>query len=229
MLEESSNRVQYQLNAIRRKYDLRVDDQKIRFVQEAAELICTLDSSVKREVYSGRVAEAAGISAESMQLEVNKAFKRRLARDKKKQEKIDLAPAQALQPKTRAIRYDNMKSAMAEEGIIAQALLDPSLMDTAELTGSSFSVPVLGNVYDQLLRMLQSGAEVSLGALTDLSQEEMSHVTGIVQRLQGTVSRDAFRDCVQTVRSLSQAANIQSDDELLAFRNKLKERKGTDK
>ena len=229
LLEESSNRVEYQLNAIRRKYDLRVDDQKIRFVQEAAELICTLDSSVKREVYSGRVAEAAGISAESMQLEVNKAFKRRLARDKKKQEKIDLAPAQALQPKTRAIRYDNMKSAMAEEGIIAQALLDPSLMDTAELTGSSFSVPVLGNVYDQLLRMHQSGAEVSLGALTDLSQEEMSHVTGIVQRLQGTVSRDAFRDCVQTVRSLSQAANIQSDDELLAFRNKLKERKGTDK
>jgi DNA primase len=152
-----------------------------------------------------------------------------LARDKKKQEKIDLAPAQALQPKIRTIRYDNMKSAMAEEGIIAQALLDPSLMDTAELTGSSFSVPVLGNVYDQLLRMHQSGAEVSLGALTDLSQEEMSHVTGIVQRLQGTVSRDAFRDCVQTVRSLSQAANIQSDDELLAFRNKLKERKGTDK
>ena len=94
---------------------------------------------------------------------------------------------------------------------------------------SSFSVPVLGNVYDQLLRMHQSGAEVSLGALTDLSQEEMSHVTGIVQRLQGTVSRDAFRDCVQTVRSLNLAANIQSDDELLAFRNKLKERKGTDK
>jgi DNA primase len=229
LLEESSNRVEYQLNAIRRKYDLRLDDQKIRFVQEAAELICTLDSSVKREVYSGRVAEAAGISAESMQLEVNKAFKRRLARDKKKQEQIDLAPAQALQPKIRTVRYDNMKSAMAEEGIIAQALLDPSLMDSAELTGSSFSVPLLGKVYDQLLSMHKSGAEVTVGALTDLSQEEMSHVTGILQRLQGPASRDAFRDCVQTVRSVSQAASIQSDDELLAFRNKLKERKGTDK
>ena len=229
LLEESSNRVEYQLNAIRKKYDLRVDDQKIRFVQEAAELICTLDSSVKREVYSGRIAEAAGITPESMKLEVNKAFKRRVAIDRKKQEKIDLAPVQALQPKSRSIRYDNIKSAMAEEGIIAQALLDPALMDTAELTGSRFSVPLLGKVYDQLLRMHQSGAEVSLGALTDLSPEEMSHVTGIVQRMSGPVSQDAFRDCVQTVRSISQAANIQSDDELLAFRNKLKERKGTDK
>ena len=229
LLEESSNRVEYQLNAIRSKYDLRVDDQKIRFVQEAAGLICTLDSSVKREVYSGRIAEAAGITPESMQMEVTKAFKRRVAKDKKKQEKIDLAPAQALQPKARSIRYDNMKSAMAEEGVIAQALLDPSLMDTTELTGSSFSVPLLGRVYDQLLRMHSCGAEVALGALSDLSQEEMSHITGIVHRIAGPVSRDAFRDCAHTIRSFHQAANIQSDDELLAFRNKLKERKGTDR
>ena len=229
LLEESSNRVEYQLNAIRSKYDLRVDDQKIRFVQEAAGLICTLDSSVKREVYSGRIAEAAGITPESMQMEVTKAFKRRVAKDKKKQEKIDLAPAQALQPKARSIRYDNMKSAMAEEGVIAQALLDPSLMDTTELTGSSFSVPLLGRVYDQLLRMHSCGAEVALGALSDLSQEEMSHITGIVHRIAGPVRRDAFRDCAHTIRSFHQAANIQSDDELLAFRNKLKERKGTDR
>ena len=94
-------------------------------MQEAAELICTLDSSVKREVYGGRVAEAAGISMDAMKLEVNKAFKRRLEREKKKQEKIDLAPVRALQPKERSIRYDNMKSAMAEEGVIAQILREP--------------------------------------------------------------------------------------------------------
>ena len=102
-------------------------------------------------------------------------------------------------------------------------------MDTTELTGSSFSVPLLGRVYDQLLRMHSCGAEVALGALSDLSQEEMSHITGIVHRIAGPVSRDAFRDCAHTIRSFHQAANIQSDDELLAFRNKLKERKGTDR
>ena len=65
LLEESSNRVEYQINAIRKKYDLREDDQKVRYVQEAAELICSLDSSVKREVYGNRVAESAGISSEA--------------------------------------------------------------------------------------------------------------------------------------------------------------------
>lgn len=229
LLEESSNRVEYQLNAIARKYDLRVDDQRIRFVQEAAELICTLDSSVKREIYGSRIAQAAQITEEAMKMEVTKAFKRRLAREKKKQEKIDLAPAQALQPKTRTVRYDNMKSAMAEEGVITQALLDPSLMDEGGITGEAFSVPLLGKVYDQLLSMHRGGLEVSLAALTDISQEEMSHVIGITQRHQGPVSRDAFRDCVQTIRNTKQAANITNNDDLLAFRDKLKERKGTER
>ncbi len=226
LLEESSNRVEYQLNAIARKYDLRVDDQRIRFLQESAELICTLGSSVQREIYSSRVAQAAKITEESMKLEVSKAFKRRLAREKKQQEKIDLAPAQALQPKTRSIRYDNLKSAMAEEGILAQAFLDPTLMGETDLTGSAFSVPLLGKVYDQMLAMYKAGYEVSIASLADISQEEMSHITGITQRLQGPVNREAFRDCVQTVRSVSQASRVTSNEDLLSFRNKLKERKG---
>ena len=113
LLEGSSNRVEYQLNAIRNKYDLKEDDQKIRYVHECAELICTLHSSIQREVYGGRVAESAGISMDAMKLEVSKAYKRRIYREKKKQEQIDLAPTKALQPKTRSIRYDNMKSARA--------------------------------------------------------------------------------------------------------------------
>ena len=87
LLEESANRVEYQLNVIRGKYDIREDDQKIRYVHEAAELISTLSSSVQREVYGGRVAESAGISPDAMKLEVTKAFKRRMAIRKKKEEK----------------------------------------------------------------------------------------------------------------------------------------------
>ncbi len=228
LLEGSANRVEYQLNAIRSRYDLREDEQRVRYVQECAELVSTLGSSVQREVYSGRVAENAGISMDAMKLEVNKAFKRRMAIQRKAQEKVDLAPVQALQPKERSIRYDNMKSAMAEEGAIALALLDPSLMDQVkDLRGSSFSVPLLGRVYDQLCAMHENGVEVTLAALTDLTAEEMSHMVGIAQRRQGPVNETAFLDCVKAIRGSSQAANIRSDNDLLAFRNKLKESKGT--
>ncbi len=230
LLEDSSNRVEYQLGAIRRKYDLKEDDQKVRYVQEAAELISTLGSSVQREVYGGRVAEVAGISTDAMKLEVNKAYKRRMARDRKTQEKIDLAPVQSLQPKTRSIRYDNMKSAMAEEGVIALALMDSSLMDKEpKLTGSQFSVPLLGKVYDQILGMHKGGMEVTLAAVTELTAEEMSHVVGICRRRDGLVNEAAFSDYVKIILGASSSSKISTDDDLLAFRNQLKESKGTNK
>jgi len=228
LLEDSSNRVEYQLNAIKKKYDLKEDDQKIRYVHESAELISSLPSSVQREVYGGRIAEAAGISADAMALEIIKAYKRRMERDKKEQEKIDLAPVRNLQPKARTVRYDNMKSAMAEEGAVALALLDPSLMDKEKsLSGAQFSVPVLGKVYDQLLAMHQKGMEVTLAAVTELTNEEMSHIVGVCQRREGPVNETAFSDCAKTILSIHQASKISTDDELLAFRNRLKESKGT--
>ena len=228
LLEDSSNRVEYQLRGIAGKYDLKLDGDRVKFIHEAAQLLSTLSSAVQREVYGHRVADAGKISYESMKLEIEKAFKRRMAIQRKKQEKIDLAPAQAHQPKSRTIRYDNMKSAVAEETIIALALRDPALLDSAgKLTGEGFSAQLLGKVFDQLLARHNQGLDVSLGVLTDLTPEEMSHLTGICQSQQGPVSEQAFLDCIRTVQGEKQAKSIESDEDLLAFRNKLKERKGT--
>ncbi len=228
LLEDSANRVEYQLNGIAKKYDLREDDQRVRFIHEAAELISTLGSAVQREIYGHRIAEAGKISFEAMEMEVKKAYKRRMAREKKKQEKIDLAPVRARQPESRSIRYDNIKSAMAEENVIAMALRDPTLIDiSGNLTGGQFTVPLLGKVYDQLCQRHNQGLDVSLGILSDLTSEEMSHITGICQQQQGPANEKAFRDCVDTIRGATQSKQIESDDDLLAFRNKLKESKGT--
>ena len=227
LLEDSSNRVEYQLGAIRRKYDLREDDQRVKFIAEAAEFVSSLSNAVQREIYGTRAAEAAGISYDAMKIEVNKAFKRRIAREKKKQEKIDLAPAQALQPKSRTIRYDNVKSAMAEEGVLAMALKVPALLDqTANLKPEQFSSPLLAKVYDQLKQRHDKGLEVSLAVLTDLDTEEMSHITGVLQKQQGPVNERALMDCVRTIQAEFQISRVSTQDDLMAFRDKMKERKG---
>ena len=227
LLEGSSNRVEYQLNAIRKKFDIREDDQRVKYIHESAEMICTLGSAVQREVYARRVAEAAGITYEAMKLEVDKAFKRRIGREKKRQEQIDLAPVKNLQPKARTIRYDNMKSAMAEESVLALIMKEPALIEqTKSLSASEFSSPLLGKAYGQLLQRYQQGLEVNLGVLSDMEPEEMSHLAGIVQRQDGPVNEDALADCIRTIRAEHQRTQVSSDDDLLALRNKLKESKG---
>ena len=227
LLEESSNRVEYQLNAIRKKYDIREDEQRVQFINEAAEFISSLPNAVQREVYGHRVAEAAKISYDAMKIEVDKAYKRRVYKEKKRQEKIDLAPAQALQPKSRTIRYDNMKSAIAEETVLAMALREPALLDEAkDLQAEEFSSGLLGSVYLQLRQRHDQGLDVSLAVLSDLSGDEMSHMTGIVQRQQGPVNEQAFLDCVRTIHAEHQASKVTTEDDLMRLRNQLKERKG---
>ena len=227
LLEESSNRVEYQLSAIAKKYDLRADDQRIKYIQETAELICTLGSPVQREIYGHRVAEGASISYEAMKMEVDKAFKRRINREKKKQEKIDLAPAQAMQPRSRSIRYDNIKSAMAEEAVLAMVIKEPALMEqTKKLSQGCFSSPLLGKVYQQFCLRYAQGLELNPGALEDLSADEMSHIIGISQRHTGPVNETALKDCVEIILAEHKASTVSSEDDLMRLRNQLKERKG---
>ena len=46
--------------------------------EEVSELLASLPGAVEREIYTGRAAEAAGITAEAMKLEVQRSFKRRM-------------------------------------------------------------------------------------------------------------------------------------------------------
>ena len=227
LLEESSNRVEYQLRAIMKKYDLQEDEQRVKFISEAAEYVSTLGNAVQREVYGTRAAEAAGISYDAMKIEVGKAFKRRLSREKKKQEKIDLSPAKNLQPRSRTIHYDNLKSARAEEAVVVLSLREPALLDLAgELKPEMFSSVLLGRAYSQLCDRHMLGQDVSLSGLVGFEPEEMSHIAGLLRQQEGPISEQAFRDCIQTIRREYESSRVETEADLLALRNKMKERKG---
>ena len=227
LLEDCSNRVEYQLTGIAGKYNLTIDEERVKFIQEAAELICSLPSAVQQEIYGHRVAEAGKISYEAMKIEVNKAYHRRKTRAQKQQEKQDLQPVRNLQPKSRSFYYKNMKSAMAEEAVLAMVLTESALLaQTTTLTEEMFSSHLLGRAFAQLRNRYAQGLEVTLGVLENFSAEEMSHLVSIVQRLQGPVNEAALEDCVRIIRSEYQAGNVSSNDDLLALQSKLKEKKG---
>ena len=227
LLEDASNRVEYQLRAIMRKYDLKEDSQRIQYLAEASRFISSLTNAVQREVYGTRAAEAAGISYDAFKIEVDKAYRSRTAREKKKQEKIDLSPARNLQPHSRNFRYDNLKSAMAEETVIAMAVKEPALLDqVGVLSQSHFSSEVLGRAFGQLLQRHIEGAEVSLGILTDFTAEEMAHLAGVLQRHDSPINEQAFQDCIRTILSEYQAGEVRSDADILALRDAMKAKKG---
>ena len=196
----------------------------MEFLKAAAELLASVGNAVEREVYGARAAEAAGVSPEVMRLETERAFKRRVRRDAKRQEKIDLAPAAKLQPRSKTIRYDNLKSAMAEEGLLGQILREPALLDRVELEPEEFSCELLGRVYGLLRSRHREGLQVNLSCLEGLTPEESAHLASVAQRQEGPVNETALRDCAATIRREHRLAKTTGPEGLLALRDALREK-----
>ena len=228
LLTGSENGVEFRLDQIAGKYDLTDDTQRIAYAQEVSEELAKLENAVEREVYTTRAAQAAGLTPEAMRLEVERTLRRKLGKERKALRRRELNPAVSVQPQERGIRYTNVRSAMAEEGVLRLMLKDESVFpEEAPLRQEEFSSPLLGRVFDRLWQLRQEGRPLSVAGLSgELSGEEMSHLTGVLQKPEATASAQrALADYIRIIREEAQKRNAQGDP-LLAAQEKYKEKKG---
>jgi len=229
LLDQSENQVDYRLDQIRKKYDLKDDTQRVAFLQEAAQLIASLHSPVEREIYGGHAAQTAGITPEAMAQEVKKAFNSRVRKETKQRERRELSPAVNLQPDARGLRYQNIRSARAEEGVIRLLLLDPGLLGRMEgLRGEEFSSPLLGKVFDIVRRRIEEGSVPHLASLTgELTGEEMDHMARVVSQPESLAhSERAVTDYLTIIRGEAMhRSDLEGDALLLAAQKKYQQKK----
>lgn len=228
LLSGSENGVEFRMTQIAARYDLTSDEGRIGYAGEMAEELCRLENAVERDVYTNRAAQTAGLSPEAMKLEVQRAFKRRAARDRKARERQELNLTRSLQPADRAIRYDDLRSAMAEEGVIRLLMQDDSLFpDQPPLREDEFSSPLLGRIYGELWRCRGSGS--SMAALSaSLTPEEMSHLTTLLQKPESMANApQALADYIRIIREEGVKRSGRSAmDALAAARDTYKDKKG---
>ena len=229
LLDQSENQVDYRLEQIRKKFDLGDDVQRVSFLQEAAQLIASLHSPVEREIYGGHAAQTAGISNEAMAQEVKKAFNARVRKENKQRERRDLSPATKLQPDARSLRYENIRSARAEEGIIRLLTKDAGLIHRLDgLTSREFSSPLLGKVFDLMLEQIEHGATAQLPTLTgELTQEEMSHMSRVIDQPESVARGErALADYISIIRGEAMhRGDLAGDELLMAAQKKYQQKK----
>ena len=228
LLEQSQNHVEYRLLSLQAQFDLSIDEQRVEFLKQATDVLASLDSPIEREIYTERVAELAKIPADAVKLEVERGAKRRRAYEKKQEERRSLTPAALLQPKVKSVRYDNIRSAKAEEVILQQLLKEPALFDRVrELQPEQFSVPLFSRVFQLLRERYAQGLLVSVSALEgDLTQEEISHLSAIVQTNDRLVNEKVLYDCVAVVQQENRLRHADGADALMAIREQMKKKKG---
>lgn len=221
LLNGSADQTAYRLEVIQNKYDLTADDQRAAFLQEAAAMLAGLDSPVEREIYGNRAAAAAGLTSETMAQEIEKSRRSQSWKARRQEERKAMTPADSFQPSQRQLRYENVRSARAEEGVIRLLLLDPELFPKAEtLREDEFSSPFLSKLFRLLQERWRVGEAVTIPALSaDLTAEEMSRLVQLTQAPEtGQQKEKALADYIERIRSEAAKQHVNGVERLLAVR-----------
>jgi DNA primase len=204
LLTRSENHVEYRLSDIASKYDLSVDENRVAFLRDVTGLIASLSSVVEREVYARKVAEMAKVSDDAVLSEVERLRKKLVVQAKKKHESEASRPVRAQQPHEKSMRFENVKSAAAEKGIIRLLYFEPDLFkDTPELLEEDFSVPVFGKMFGEISRRVKNGAQPSIAPLSEhFTNEEISVLTGILSEpMELSQSKKALNDYINIIKT----------------------------
>ena len=225
LLSGSANGIEFTMSEIAAKYDLKDDKGRIAYAGEIAETLCKLNDPVEREVYTTRAAEAASLPAEAMRMEVQRAAKRVQAKARKAQERQEMNPISALQPADRSIRYQNVRSALAEEGVIRLLMQDESLFPPEmPVRPEEFSSPLLGRIYGELWQRRGHASMAALAAV--LTPEEMNHLAALLQKPESAANApQALADYIRIIRE-EHTKRTGGTDPLAAAMETYKDKKG---
>lgn len=229
LLAGSADQSEYRLEAIQKKYDLSKLEDRTAFLKEAAQMIAQLSSPVEREIYAGRAAEAASVSKEAMVREVEDSRRRQAGQKRRKEERAALTPAVDLQPKARELRYQNVRSARAEEGVIRLLFLDSTLLSLCQgLTAEDFSSPLWGRIYAALSQGELPPNPAAFDAV--LSGEEADLLARLLHTPQSLAEgRQAMTDYITVIQEEARRAT-QADPvaALFAVQAKKKQKEATE-
>lgn len=212
--------MEYRLEQLRSKFHLEDPADRVAYLQEAAAMIGKLDSPVEREIYGGRAAETAGIERDTMLAEITSQRRKRGWKQKKQQQRKALQPAMEVQPKERQLRYQDVRSAKAEEGLIGLVMADPTLFqDMDGLQPEDFSAPALGNLYRQAKTLWETTGSITLSAMAQgLSGAEMNLLASLMQKPQMLgEARQAIADYSRQIRTQKWKREMTKDRDILSF------------
>ena len=203
LLQGSGGGMEYRLLELTTRFDFADDGQRVEYLKAACELIASLGSPVEREVWARRAAEPAGVTGDAVIREAERLRKKKLSGEKKQYERASIRPASQAQPQEKALRYENIVSARAEEGILRLLLQDPALIQGCVLPEEEFSSPFLRKLYAALHRRQEEGLSLNPSALLSaLPEGEAAQLTQILQtQVAPGSAREALADCLRVVHT----------------------------
>ena len=227
LIEGARSVTEYQMGVIRAKYDLGSTEQRGAYLQESADYLATVASSMERELYIGKLAEETDIPRDAIRESVNRALRRNLRKARKKEE-------ESFESGRNFARAGHQADESAQDGLLACLFHHPDWRGNiiARIPENALSEAAAA-IYQAILTA-QLEDDGSLSAVgRRITPEQMSRLAGILARVsdgQLSITPEALEDYFRRMqggrlqKEIRDSANL-SMDEARALAEKIRQSK----
>ncbi len=186
ILEKADEQMDFRLMRAKSGLDLKTEEDRIKYVNAALELLSSVRSRIDLEVYAGRVADEANITRDIIIKEALALRREKHKKEHKKQHSTDINPDRLIQPpRESGVRYADPANARVEESLISLLSRHFELIPKAEgrVKPEHFTSSELGEIYASLLKKAEENTDNMITALSgELSPTLMGLYSGVLAR-----------------------------------------------
>lgn len=182
LLYGSGNYIDYRLNLLKNKYDLKTSDGKVKYIGSAIEIVAEEYSSLKREVYISKISEDTEVEKKTLISEVDKIIKKRGYSGKREEFTVNSKRLFGIDDKANPEKKLYLKAAHAEEELICYLFSNYSnYVKIKDLIKSEdFVTGFNRRIFDRIVNVIIDCKEPALSDFnSDFNQSEIGAVTRI--------------------------------------------------
>lgn len=179
LLDGVGSALDFRLENLRRKYDLKEDSQRLQYVKEAVEMLAQRSNPTEREVYAGRLAEQTDISKSAILAQLAQAGQQVGRRHRWEQNRAILHSGEmdTIEVPYSAGGRQALGVASAQQRLLAAVLREPRYLPQVQagLQPEQFLMPLHQQIYQAMLDTAARGEDLTLAVLHQTLSEEALH------------------------------------------------------
>ncbi len=231
LVNGSNNDVEYRLNKIKNKYNLKIPDQRVQYLNEAMKALVSLESPLEQEIYASKLAEDTMVQKESIMAELKRLNYQKRRNYRQKEFRKMQTNLVGRDDKINPQHKDEPRATRAEEALISLVINHPDVLGyvSQKISADDFITDFSRKLYSYIADRISQGYEPLNAVNDDFSPEETARIFQIVH---STITINPTRETLDEYIKIifeekgkmkkEDIANA-SDEELSNYIKKLKE------
>ncbi len=221
LLDAGKTGFEFKMDAVLRKYDVTLGDEKIKASREICDVIAEVHSSVEREVYISASAKRLGLSESGIKNDVDAARRKKVKEFNANVSRQARNDAMGIGDRINSEGIKNIRAKGAEETIIGLMLMFDELRcavlsGKVELKREDFFSEFHARVFAEICE-LEKNKEYDFSLLGEkFSAEEIGRLQGLIQKRISLTENgfDVFAKCAETLKSEKKLSGEDTIDDI---------------